>query len=1039
MLQSGPGEQQQDVSTSPLSKPKSPPTTGNVPPLPVPGPAHLATIKREQQREEDGARNVPVTHGEALARTTVSTDVQRAIGIHDVLMNPDDDQQGCPGGGPGGIEAQPPGRPSSTSPASGAVAGARGPQPGFPPPPRPETTPIGSTAGHQANPVRQLPPPPQPPLPLPPPPPPPPQTSDVRSERGSPTTHHLQPGLGPSSGPGSGSIAQRRILTPKSRAVSLGGRAVATAGPRPFEPSQQQQQPPHGYQQPGHAGWPGGRSISMGEIPPLPQQHREILPPVPQPPPPSLGIQQPGYVQSGPAGGSGPFAGGRPSSYSPFSEPPNPFSQPGLGARSLSQDASAAPPGPPLRMPGPGGGSGGGPQGQPPLQPPAQFPPQFPPPNPQLAALAHPSMQQGPRYWMGGEAGGAQWNQPPFRPDLVGGGGGEAVAHDIALAHPELAGLLVPVDTKQASRLADEKRLRNAGASARFRQRKKEKERKQQQEYQDLALLNVMLERRNEKLEMQCEHYRSERNRLRDLLRRATDPGLAEQADAGPPSPVFSSASQEGGRGVGNEPLQSRSSPMHTDDGGDDHQRLHRKQPLSGQGAGAGVSTSGASALVHAQTRVSGVQGQGGTTGVTGSHALASQQQHQQSSRQPQSRIPTPTMTSANPPHYPPRLPTTTSAETRTSTTHAPPSPSDELAAEHGRPARRRRIDGDSPVLPLPSYAPSHQQTNPSTTSVPPQLPALAPRASEDSWGPSAMQQQQQQSTSSWAQQQQLLHHEHQQKQTQSHYQPTAGPSGSGRLTPGSTSSSGGFPTPIPMTQQAGSRPQTSGSLGVGPPPPAAPPPATAGFVGGPGGVGPAETTRAGTSTGSEQRPLSGPGMLPMPSLARSSPPHPSTVSPQQQPSGAQTQPPAVTAGGPVPVSTPPAAGDSRFPFVEGAGGPAPADWSLGPPPPPLQPPRPGQTPSTRHYPGTGPPSTAPLPPPQPLEYHHGPPPNFSRPNLHPPPPSSQQQQQQHPWHGGGNGSGGHGQLPRPPTPQQQQQQHDGGGHPPPLPPPTMR
>ena len=84
----------------------------------------------------------------------------------------------------------------------------------------------------------------------------------------------------------------------------------------------------------------------------------------------------------------------------------------------------------------------------------------------------------------------------------------------------------VEVDVQQASKLADEKRKRNAGASARFRQRRKEKEHAASQHIADLQKqVRDMTEERD--------HYLSERNVFRDLVARA--PGLS--VPPRPPSP----------------------------------------------------------------------------------------------------------------------------------------------------------------------------------------------------------------------------------------------------------------------------------------------------------------------------------------------------------------------------------------------------------------------------------------------------------------------------------------------------------------------
>ncbi|KAK4237051.1 hypothetical protein C8A03DRAFT_16364, partial [Achaetomium macrosporum] len=118
--------------------------------------------------------------------------------------------------------------------------------------------------------------------------------------------------------------------------------------------------------------------------------------------------------------------------------------------------------------------------------------------------------------------------------------------------------MLVPVDVYQASKVADQKRQRNAGASARFRQRKKEREQQQQEELQKLENENRELAKRNEELlkryqelEAERDFYRSERNRLRDLL--SQTPSMKEWADRAPPSPISrtggggSSAPERGG------------------------------------------------------------------------------------------------------------------------------------------------------------------------------------------------------------------------------------------------------------------------------------------------------------------------------------------------------------------------------------------------------------------------------------------------------------------------------------------------------------
>ncbi|KAI9647067.1 hypothetical protein NHQ30_005069 [Ciborinia camelliae] len=93
----------------------------------------------------------------------------------------------------------------------------------------------------------------------------------------------------------------------------------------------------------------------------------------------------------------------------------------------------------------------------------------------------------------------------------------------------------VPVDTHQASRLADEKRARNAGASARFRQRRKEKEKEASSNIEKLQSQTRELERRVREAEGERDFYRGERDRFRDMLLR--NPGTRDMALHGPPSP----------------------------------------------------------------------------------------------------------------------------------------------------------------------------------------------------------------------------------------------------------------------------------------------------------------------------------------------------------------------------------------------------------------------------------------------------------------------------------------------------------------------
>ena len=93
----------------------------------------------------------------------------------------------------------------------------------------------------------------------------------------------------------------------------------------------------------------------------------------------------------------------------------------------------------------------------------------------------------------------------------------------------------VPVDVHQASKLADEKRARNAGASARFRQRRKEKEREANTSIEKLQQQAREQDRRMREIEQERDRYRLERDRLRDLVLR--NPDMRHLALQGPPSP----------------------------------------------------------------------------------------------------------------------------------------------------------------------------------------------------------------------------------------------------------------------------------------------------------------------------------------------------------------------------------------------------------------------------------------------------------------------------------------------------------------------
>ena len=95
--------------------------------------------------------------------------------------------------------------------------------------------------------------------------------------------------------------------------------------------------------------------------------------------------------------------------------------------------------------------------------------------------------------------------------------------------------MLIPVNTDHASKAADEKRQRNAGASARFRQRKKDKDEAKEMALRRMESQARELERRNRELEAELDRTRADRNRLRDIV--SHTPGISDLAYQGPPSP----------------------------------------------------------------------------------------------------------------------------------------------------------------------------------------------------------------------------------------------------------------------------------------------------------------------------------------------------------------------------------------------------------------------------------------------------------------------------------------------------------------------
>ncbi|KAF2964854.1 hypothetical protein GQX73_g8718 [Xylaria multiplex] len=312
-----------------------------------------------------------------------------------------------------------------------------------------------------------------------------PLTAPSSAERGSPGPARPYPPI----------AAARRVLTPRSpRLISPGQNHPFRA----LNPPQPQQHLPVGSQDssrgiPSEAGIPGRPEQSLSARgSPLVQQLARVMSPV--------GRQAPNITPSS--------ASTRviPHSVSSHSNP--------------SQGRTFFP-----------GGSGAQP-GQ---------PPGYPPHNPYATATISqtPSGYPGPRgdpRWPGGNEHSIQYSTAGVRSFAFGEG---QAALRIQPAHGEA--FIVPVDTHQGSRQADEKRQRNAGASQRFRKRKKDRETQERMEHQRMESQYRELEARIQTLETDRERLRSDRDRLRDIVYRT--PAVSELAYQGPPSPDPSNGS----------------------------------------------------------------------------------------------------------------------------------------------------------------------------------------------------------------------------------------------------------------------------------------------------------------------------------------------------------------------------------------------------------------------------------------------------------------------------------------------------------------
>ncbi|OTB20266.1 hypothetical protein K445DRAFT_17551 [Daldinia sp. EC12] len=163
---------------------------------------------------------------------------------------------------------------------------------------------------------------------------------------------------------------------------------------------------------------------------------------------------------------------------------------------------------------------------------------------PPSARFPPPSLPVGDSRWSGVLGSAAQVGTPSVR-SMMGMDGHAAM---------NVGGepLIVPLDMYNGSKQADEKRQRNAGASARFRARKKDKEIQQGLRIQELESQNRELLKRQQETENERDRYRSDRDRLRDIVYRT--PGISELAYQGPPSPI---STRSGGSFAERSPLAS--------------------------------------------------------------------------------------------------------------------------------------------------------------------------------------------------------------------------------------------------------------------------------------------------------------------------------------------------------------------------------------------------------------------------------------------------------------------------------------------------
>lgn len=156
-----------------------------------------------------------------------------------------------------------------------------------------------------------------------------------------------------------------------------------------------------------------------------------------------------------------------------------------------------------------------------------------------------------------------RWGSGPLAAGQTGGGAGsrglqitEGHQHLITITPDHGEKILVPVNTHEGSKQMNEKRQRNAGASARFRHRKKIKDQAMMEEMQKLEAQNRELQRRVKELEEERDFY-MQGGRPGEFRPRSRP--AEERAERGPSSPV---SSRSGGSFTNeNSPLPTTSAP----------------------------------------------------------------------------------------------------------------------------------------------------------------------------------------------------------------------------------------------------------------------------------------------------------------------------------------------------------------------------------------------------------------------------------------------------------------------------------------------